>query len=1022
MAPAVRIALFSGPRVEIDGRDITRDLPGRQGRTLLAYLAARWPDAVSRDTLIAVVWPERAPSDPANDFRALLAKLRRALWEDAIVGRDLLSLNLPEDAWLDVRDVTTDAEALARPFLPGLQGDWIEELKRGIEDRRRQALEVLARDRSDLAQAERAAAALVAQDRFREGGYELLMEIQAGRGDVATALRTFDELRVLLREELGTAPSPGVLALHQRLLNGDVRASSLPAALEREARGPFVGRAAPLQRLQACWKRAAAGERQFVVVTGEPGIGKTRLASELARALHAAGATVLYGRSDPGSFVPYQPLIGALGPYVAARADALRARLEPELRELGRFLPGLHPTAPPGDDPQAQRYRLHEALARVLAAAAPVALLLDDLHWADTASLLALAHVLGHEEPASVLVVALARDDESNENLAELLARWQFERIALGGLDARETGEIAGDAVDPAALHERTGGNPLFIRELAAGGYELGETIKTTIGRRLARLGEPAGWALELAAVQGREFSFELLEAVLDHDPDELLRGVEAAVDAGLVRELDGGFAFSHALVQEALYENQSLLRRRRAHAQVGAALAARGERPAEVARHLYLARDPESARYSVLAAREATAALAYEEAVAHYRRALEAGEDVELLLALAAAEDAAADPAARATYARAADLARGDDAQFARAVLGRAHPNFLVGAVDAEAVALLEEALARFGEREDVLAVQLRARLASALHFHDAERAAALTAETVAMARRVREPAALLSVLEATSPVSADLADARETLALADELLAHARRGGDRELEGRVQLRRMYDLLAGGEIAAARAAHADIARLGEELRHPTLNYMAARFDVMWAELEDRVADAWALNERAFALGRRVQGANAFPDYAAAQCVLLYRQGALGTQLEALTAAARQAPLPAFKAALCLAQAQAGELDAARAGLRALSELPHDVSWRATMALLAEACALVGDGERAGALYAELLPHRHHFVQVAQAASWGSAEYYLGLLAETQGDRDLALSHYELAAARNEAAGLRHRAERAARH
>ncbi len=681
---SVRIALFSGPRVELDGRDITRELPGRQGRALLAYLAARWPEPVSRDTLFAVIWPEHAPADPASDFRALLAKLRRALWPDAIQGRELLSLQLPEDAWLDVRDglagdAQTAAETLARPFLPGLQGDWVEEYRRGFEEQRRGALEIVARS-GDLAQAERAARALVEQDRFREGGYERLMEVQAARGEVATALRTFDELRVLLRDELGTSPSPGILALHQRLLRGEVEVAAppLPAALEREVRGDFVGRAEPLRALHARWQLASAGTRQFVVVTGEPGIGKTRLASELARTLHAAGATVLYGRSDPGRLVPYQPLIGALGPYVERRADTLR---EPELRELARFLPGLrqdvHPTA---DDPQAQRYRLHEALARVVAAAAPAVLLLDDLHWADTASLLALSHLLGHEEPARVLVVALAREHEWSEGLTELLARWQrsdsYERIPLDGLDERETGELVGHAVDAAVLRERTGGNPLFIRELMDGGLDLGRLpagIKVTIGRHLARLGEPAGWALELAAVQGREFSFEVLEAVLDHDPDELLRALESAVDHGLVREIDGRFAFSHALVQEALYEQQSVLRRQRAHAKVGAALAAAGARPAEVAHHFYAGRSPESTRYSVLAAREAAAALAYEEAAVHYRRALEVqGEDVDLLLALAAVEAAGGDPEARATYARAAQLARGDDARFAA---GRARP-----------------------------------------------------------------------------------------------------------------------------------------------------------------------------------------------------------------------------------------------------------------------------------------------------------------------------------------------------------
>jgi DNA-binding SARP family transcriptional activator len=1090
----LRIALFSGPRIELGGRDITPDLPGRQGRTLLAYLAARWPEAASRDTLFAVIWPEGAPADPPADFRAVLAKLRRGLWPDGIQGRELLALHLPEGAQLDTRAVAAkladavraleggDASAayalaeaaqatLARPFLPGLQGDWVEEYRRGFEEQHRRALEVMARaglalGGSHLAHAERAASALVAHDRFREDGYALLMEVQAARGNLATALRTFDELRVLLREELGARPAANVLALHERLLRGHVRppvravantvprgeaAAELPPALERElAQGPFVGREAPLLRLRARWALAAAGERQFVVLTGEPGIGKTRLVSELARGLHADGATVLYGRSDSDSIVPYQPLIGALGPYVKARAGALRDRFEPELRELARFLPALQrqvrPDALPGDDPQAQRYRLHEALARVIAAAGrerPAALLLDDLHWADTATVLALSYVLEHPEPAHLLVAAMAREHECTEVLGGLLARWQhsagFELVTLGGLDERETAELSGRAGDAALLHERTGGNPLFVRELVSGGLDLGRLppgIKATIGRRVARLGEPAGRALALAAVEGYEFSFEVLEAVLGDDPDELIRAVETAVDAGLVHEIadvPGRFVFSHALVREALYEQQSALRRPRAHARVGATLARAGARPAEVARHFYIARAPQTSHFSVLAARDAAAALAYEEAAEHYRRALEThGEsdevaEIDLLLALAAAESAAGQPEARRTYARAADLARhtGDPVSLTQAALGRSQVNLNIGALDAEAVSLLEEALAVYGEHEDALAVELRARLASALHFHDFERARSLTAEAVALARRVGDLEALLNTLESVAAVSFEMEELNESLAVAAELLTLAREAEDRELEGRTQVRRIHDLLTVGDIAAARAAHREVERLSEELRLPRLRWEAARFAVVWAELEDRLAEAWALADRALVLGRRAQGAMAAADFAVTRCVLLHRERALGKDLAAVRASAEQARhLVAFRAAVCLGAAQAGELAAARAELESLAAddfaaLPRDAAWRTAVALLAEASALLQAREHAAKLYEQLLPHRHYFVQAARAACMGSAEYYLGVLAETMGDTELAIVHYELAAARNAGAGLRYRAAQA---
>ena len=264
----------------------------------------------------------------------------------------------------------------------------------------------------------------------------------------------------------------------------------LPPALAAElASGPFVGRADALARLRARYERAASGARQFVLLAGEPGIGKTRLATELARDAHAAGATVLYGRSDAESLVPYQPFITAIQHYIAHREHA---------RAAGRARAGADASSPASSPrcaatcrscasrsprtAETRRYRLFEAVTRVLAFVArerPMVLILDDLQWADTSTALLLAHLLQDAEPMRLLV--LGDDPRAGghraEELRELLAALRrdpgFERIALEGLDdARDAG--AGARAGPArrqparssgACSEETEGNPFFIEE-----------------------------------------------------------------------------------------------------------------------------------------------------------------------------------------------------------------------------------------------------------------------------------------------------------------------------------------------------------------------------------------------------------------------------------------------------------------------------------------------------------------------------------------------------------------------------
>ena len=282
-----RGALCGPLRLEIDGVDVVRGLPGSQAAALLCYLLASPDRAADRDELIAVLWPERPPRDPQSALRPVLSRLRRSVEPAAIEGRDRVILVLPDPVWIDVGEATRCLEAaraaasrglwegvrkhseaavrLLRPgFLPGVDGDWVEVRRREVEELLLEALESFARAaltvRSpDLGVAERASRELIARSPYRETGYRFLMEALASGGNVAEALRVYDDLRVLLRDELGAAPAAEVHALHARLLAGEAIGGAPPSPasvderrmpLSPRERSEFAGRGRELDVLR----------------------------------------------------------------------------------------------------------------------------------------------------------------------------------------------------------------------------------------------------------------------------------------------------------------------------------------------------------------------------------------------------------------------------------------------------------------------------------------------------------------------------------------------------------------------------------------------------------------------------------------------------------------------------------------------------------------------------------------------------------------------------------------------------
>jgi DNA-binding SARP family transcriptional activator len=978
----VSIELCGEVRLVIDGRRRERELPGRLGRILLGYLVLNRHRAVTRDELIEALWPKTPPDDPGVTLSTLLSGLRRTLGHERLVGRGQLQLVLGGDARIDVEQAVReeDPEAaldvLERILLPDFDAPWLDQRRRELEDERLAALERVARS-GDPHRALSAARRIIALAPYRESGYALLMEAQEAQGNVAEALRTFETLRALMREELGAVPSEDLRAIHERLLRdtGTPR-RALPPALARAAERRFVGREPALQLLR---DRLAEGGRRFVFLAGEPGIGKTSLAAAFAR----EAPVVLYGRSDEDALTPYQPFVEMLS-HAFPRGDAS------------------------GD-----RYRLFEAVVAALSQLpGPLVLVCDDLHWADRPTLQLIRHLSRAAAPRQLLFLGTYRDVETEPPLAELIADLRrehvFENVPLSGLDEAEASGLLAELPAPEAkrLYELSRGHPLFLGELLADGGEAGlpAGIKEVVLRRVQRLEQPE--RLVLAAVAGLSFR----PAVI---------GVEDVIDealaAGLLTETSGPgrVAFSHALIRQTLYEELSETRRIRLHEQVAQALEAQPRRDAaELAHHYFRARHaagPEPAiRYAREAAERAAEALAWEDEALQLERALEADtlrDDpsgrTELLLALGDARTRGGHAAARAPFAEAASLARGrSPEQLARAAIGFGGRYYEAGVVDLELIELLREALA--ADPPEELRIHLLARLAEVLHFAgECETSLRLADEAVTRARELGDEVVLIAALFARQISLLHVAHVEERLRLGDELLAISR---DPRVEMVVMHGNIHDRMSIADVAGARADLERLDALAHALRDPLHLHFAVGWRCMFAQLDGHLEEAEALAFESYEMRRALETRDAEGVLAAQLFKNRPAQGRVAELLTAVEQAIAQFPaLAAWRAGLPLVLIAAGEDERARAELARveLATIPRDFFWLVAMSMLAEATAALR--APADALYDALLPYASRFVQIGYAACDGPVSRSLGLLAASRGDTPAAVAHFEAA-------------------
>ncbi|MEV0318464.1 BTAD domain-containing putative transcriptional regulator [Streptomyces sp. NPDC050658] len=1056
---------------EADGEPIP--LGGPRQRGVLALLVAARGQVVPVDRLVEDLWRGEPPSRALASLQAYVSNLRRLLEPGRpprTPARLLVSaapgyaLRLPPgavDAWC-FGELLDEARTLADPRAARARLDEALALWRGpafaevadepwaaAETARLDELCLIARELriaaglrlGDPAAVVPEAEGLTRDAPLREEGWRTYALALWGSGRQADALDALRRARATFAEELGLDPGPDLAALEQAILaqRTDVLRAAVPPSPAASPTAdmprpratappvddgpgttPFVGRGSELAALTAAAGEAAAHGARVALVTGEAGLGKSTLLDRLGARLGRAGWLVAAGRC---------PEVDS-APPAWAWVEVLRKVAEsvPPGEFADDLAPLLSDSAPVDGDATAGRFRLRRAVWNWLAAAAadrPLAVVLDDLHWADAATLELLGGGVGVRAP--ILVVAAYRSDES-ERLTETLgtlARTEPLRLDLPGLDGDAVAQLVraeceADDATVAGIAERTGGNPFYVRESArlltgegalVALSEVPEGVRDVLRRRLARLPERGVSVLRLAAVAGRESSVDVLVRAADTDEDGVLDALDAGVVAGLLDEPGPGrVRFVHALVRDTLVADVTRLRAARMHARIAAALEGGGD-VAALAHHYARAGSPKAVGPCVRAAELAEARYAHDVAAALLADAValsgEPDERVGLFGRLLRAQiRAGAVAAARQTREQAVEYAEsiGRDDLMIAAFIAWTEPTpwqaRTYGTVDRPVVDRLSRLLERPGLAPDVRSSLLTA-YANELVGEDDPTVMAAAREALDLTADPRLRAAALLILAGDS--GRDGPKKREE---------HARELAEIGAEHDLPVYRVRGLLDQAAHAAAANDPATVRRLTEEAldlarayRMPEAISAAeialASFSLVegrFADAERRYAEATARMERAGSVHAGFAGL--------ALATVRLNEGTLGDHLDEVRAL-HEALGPMAADLLALALHAAGRSDEARRARRSPGPIRPDFFFTFLTSLRAMAIVALDDRDAAEAVYADLLPHCEGPPAGAESLSLAvrPVAHTLGELALLLGRDDEAAAHFARAAA-----------------
>jgi tetratricopeptide (TPR) repeat protein len=782
---------------------------------------------------------------------------------------------------------------------------------------------------------------------------------------------------------------------------------------------------------------AGGGRGRMVLVTGEPGIGKTALAWEAVRLARERRMDVAWGAClDADLASPFAPWPEILGPDAAAALVG----------------PGVSPSA--ATSPQEAEWRRFLAFHAVVeqlrsrAAARGLVIVLEDLHWAGTPAQLLLRYVAAHLGAiGQVVLLGTCRDAELDPATPLATLVTGVDRLALGGLDDRAVADLLADLTgEPitarlaADLRRATGGNPFFVTQVARLGLDgavrlqeltVPSEVQAVLARRLARLDERTQGVLRTAAVLGEQFDADLVAAVADAGGDAVLGAFQAGERARVVQRLDGRgrqWAFVHVLFQQVCANGLGLEARAEVHRRAAGALAGRGAGPSAVAHHLRRAalppHDPRPAQADFAAGSAALDQLAWEDAAGHFARAAAAappGSDhdelrAEALLGLGDARlRAGASEAAAEAFEAAAEVARnrGWPDLLARAALGfgAGFGGFEVRMLDQRQIELLEQAAA-VSPATSPLRPWVLARLSVALSFVGSEqRRLSLADEAVVLARNSGDRAALAAALASRCDAVAGPDHVTERLGAASEIVSLARQAADRPLELLGRRLRVIALAEFGSMADIDEEIAAFERVAALHGDPLYRWYVPLWRGMRALSRGELADAERYAGEALDVGSQAGSANALVLSEMLWFVVLVerRSASVPDRFRALAVKHPEllgpAGLPMFVWVLALvgeeAQARRYLAEVKAAGL---DRIARDAEWLPVMTQLAEAAVVLGDRELGAELRERLEPYgRLCVVEGIGAAHRGSVARAVAMLAALAGDRVATLAALERA-------------------
>lgn len=729
----LRIHLFGQPRFFYSDEPLRLNARPKI-LPLLAYLLVTRARRTSRETLAFTLWSDDSESGARANLRRHLYELQRILpptpperpW--LLSSSEGVQWNPNADYWLDIAEFErlSESPGSLEQAVQLYTGDLVENVYEDWMFYERERLRDLCfadlgrlwtqyRAQGDYAKAIYFVQELLNRDPLREDALRELVTIKYEAGDRAGALKAYEVFSRKLRAELAVDPMPETEALYENIVrNARLSVQDRPETIEIAAAPPpsyhialpFVGRMREMESLRAWWSRAARGHGGLVLVGGEAGIGKSRLATELANLAEMQGARVLRGTTAFTEPLPYQSITEALRSALPMLAGSeldlptlsALAALLPELHSRRSNLPGL-----PTLDAEHERTRLYQAIATALQTLAhprPLLLILEDLHWAGAATAALVEFLTMQASQHSLLILVTYREEEVPRAHPLRVMRQHLQRerllghIALSRLSAsavtRIVEQMSGNGTDATELarsvYSASEGNPLFVNELIRDwvesgniivqegrwrvgtftGSELPHGVAATVTDRVARLSGESQTLAELAAVVGPAFEIELVRQVSGWHEAQLLDALEELLMHQIVREIGArsplDYAFTHHLIQAIIYQNISNDKRVHRHRLVAHAIEKLypeqlDELSASLAEHFERGQEfAHAPEYYMRAARHAESVYAHDEALNFYERAHQCAElahDSEQLCAVE--EGMALVYDARAEYHRAA-------------------------------------------------------------------------------------------------------------------------------------------------------------------------------------------------------------------------------------------------------------------------------------------------------------------------------------------------------------------------------